>query len=148
MDGVLADFGANIENIYKLHGEAFIGRPDKAPFAFRDLPLIEGAMDAVHALASSGLYDLHIASTASWENRTAYQDKKEWLETHFGRLFHKKFICTHRKDLLIGDYLIDDRSENGAAEFRGKWIHFGKDFKNGTPNPYPTWESVLEELLG
>jgi hypothetical protein len=28
---------------------------------------------------------------------------------------------------MIGDYLIDDRSFNGASEFKGEWIHFGSE---------------------
>jgi 5'(3')-deoxyribonucleotidase len=35
-------------------------------------------------------------------------DKRFWIEDHFGNLFHKKMFVTHRKDLLMGDYLIDD----------------------------------------
>ena len=32
---------------------------------------------------------------------------------------------THRKDLLIGDYLIEDRLANGAKDFKGELINFG-----------------------
>jgi hypothetical protein len=52
---------------------------------------------------------------------------------------------THLKHLLIGDYLIDDRTANGAGEFgkltgSGEHIHFGtQEFQN--------WESVLNYLL-
>jgi 5'-nucleotidase len=53
---------------------------------------------------------------------------------------YKKLILTHRKDLLIGDYLIDDRTKNEAAEFQGKHLHIFSD-------AYPTWDSVLEELI-
>jgi 5'(3')-deoxyribonucleotidase len=56
-------------------------------------------------------------------------------------------FITHRKDLLIGDYLIDDRLANGAESFKGELIHFGKDYKTFEPNPFPTWESVLKYLL-
>jgi hypothetical protein len=44
------------------------------------------------------------------------------------------------KGLLIGDYLIDDRTANGAGEFTGKHIHFATD-------EYPNWDIVLKELL-
>ena len=34
-------------------------------------------------------------------------------------------ILSHRKDLLKGDYLIDDRPKHGADTFDGEWIRFG-----------------------
>ena len=36
----------------------------------------------------------------------------------------KRIFLTHRKDLLMGDILIDDRTANGAGEFKGKLILF------------------------
>jgi len=36
-------------------------------------------------------------------------------------------IITHKKNLVIGDYLIDDSLKNGAAEFPGRHIHFGSE---------------------
>ena len=36
-------------------------------------------------------------------------------------------FITHRKDMLIGDFLIDDRLANGAANFNGKLLRFGWD---------------------
>ncbi|MDR1007886.1 MAG: hypothetical protein LBL65_04890 [Campylobacteraceae bacterium] len=38
---------------------------------------------------------------------------------------------THRKDLNIGDYLIDDRTRNGASDFRDESILFGSDKFSG-----------------
>jgi hypothetical protein len=39
----------------------------------------------------------------------------------------------------MGDYLIDDRTKNGAGEFSGELIQFGSD-------SFPNWESVVEFL--
>lgn len=49
-------------------------------------------------------------------------------------------IITHCKHLCLGDYLIDDRPNNGAKEFSGKWIHFRS-------NEFPDWNAVLNYLL-
>jgi len=54
-------------------------------------------------------------------------------------LFVKRMAITHLKNMLIGDYLIDDRTKNGAGEFSGTHIHFGN---NGTD-----WNEVLRLLL-
>ena len=48
-----------------------------------------------------------------------------------------ELILCHHKQLLTGDYLIDDRKFNGASEFTGEWIHFGSEL-------FPNWESVLK----
>jgi 5'-nucleotidase len=62
------------------------------------------------------------------------------MTKHFDeKLVRKKLILSHHKNLLIGDYLIDDRRFNGASEFRGKWIHFGS-------KAFPNWSSVLNYL--
>ena len=42
-------------------------------------------------------------------------------------IWRKRMVITHRKDLCMGDYLIDDRDKNGASEFKGEWIHFGSE---------------------
>lgn len=49
---------------------------------------------------------------------------------------YKRLILTHHKNLNKGDYLIDDRTKNGAGEFEGKLIQFGTE-------EYPDWKSVL-----
>ena len=57
-------------------------------------------------------------------------------------------FTTHRKDLLQGDYLIDDRLKNGAGEFKGTLLRFGYDWENDfSPNEYPSWDDILSKLL-
>ena len=55
--------------------------------------------------------------------------KRYWLEYWFGETFHKRLVTTHRKDLLVGDYLIDDRLKNGAGEFKGKLLCLDRDWE-------------------
>ena len=55
-------------------------------------------------------------------------------------------IITHRKDLLIGDYLIDDRTANGAGNFKGTNLHFGWNYINQKDNTYPNWEAILDHF--
>jgi len=68
------------------------------------------------------------------------------VEKHLSEEAHKRLTLTHHKNLVIGDYLIDDRKANGAGEFKGEHIHFGVDYKTGKENPFPTWKSVLDYL--
>lgn len=62
-------------------------------------------------------------------------------------MFHKKIFTTHRKDLLVGDYLIDDRTKNGAGDFKGEHIQFGWDYENKKWNEFHNWDKVLTKLL-
>jgi len=147
MDGVLADFGKNIEKSVVAHWEEFRNKPDEIPGIFGNLDPIEGAVDAVKKLHDSGKFELFIATTAPWNNASALADKKHWIERYLGDIFHKKIVFTHRKDLLLGDYLIDDRLANGAENFTGTHLRFGWDYENECHNEYPTWDSILQLLL-
>ena len=150
MDGVLVDFGKAIENFFTLHPhlqERYKTHPDHIQGLFRNAPPMEGAIEAVKKLHESGKYEMFIATTAPWGNPMAGMDKRFWIEDHFGNLFHKKMFITHRKDLLMGDYLIDDRTKNGAGEFSGTLLQFGTNWETNNVNEFPTWESILEHLL-
>ena len=73
--------------------------------------------------------------------RYCRKDKNEWIKKHLGKSAHKRLILSHHKNLNKGDYLIDDRTANGAGEFEGEHIQFGSE-------KFPDWDSVLEYLLG
>ncbi len=59
-------------------------------------------------------YDTFILSTAPWGNPSAWRSKVEWVHQHLGTEAYKRLTITHRKDLVLGHYLIDDRPNNGA----------------------------------
>jgi len=150
MDGVLVDFENAIEMAYNKNPEfkeKYKKNPDEIPGIFKDPKPIKDSIESIEKLASSGKYDLFIATTASWGNPEAAMHKRLWIEKHFGELFKKKMVITHRKDLLLGDYLIDDRNANGAAEFSGELLSFGCAYEKKEWNEYRTWEDILKKLL-
>jgi 5'-nucleotidase len=150
MDGVLVNFGVAIQDWFEKHPhliERYKDNPDHIQGLFRNPPPVEGAIEAVKKLADSGKYDLFIATSAPWGNAGSAMDKRFWIEEHFGNLFHKRMFITHRKDLLLGDYLIDDRTKNGAGEFSGELLQFGVNYEDGVEGPYPNWQSILDRLL-
>lgn len=140
LDGVVADFDKGKKDHPMGNISPYIGRPDKLPGIYENLKPISGAIDAVNKIFCSNLFDVYFLSTAPWDNPNAWTHKRLWVAKHFDeKLIRKKLILCHHKNLLIGDYLIDDRRFNGASEFTGEWIHFGsKDF--------PNWKSVLKYL--
>ena len=151
MDGVLVDFGKAIDDWFQNHPhlkERYKTFPDHIQGLFRIAPPIKGAIEAVKKLHESGKYELFIATSAPWGNPQSNTDKRFWIEDYFGDIFHKRMFITHRKDLLMGDYLIDDRLKNGAGDFKGKLLRFGYDWENDNkPNEYPDWDSILDYLL-
>lgn len=143
LDGVIADFDKRILETRLKSNELVLmysGNITSVPDIFKDLDPIPGAVDAIKALADSNKYDLRIATTVPWSNPDAYKHKLQFLAKHFGNLFDRKVTTTHHKNTLYGDYLIDDRTKNGASEFTGEHIHFGA-------SEYPDWTSVLKRLL-
>ena len=143
MDGVLVDFEKSVETHfeqYPYQKSIYKNHADLIHNVFLNALPIEGAIEAVHKLEESGKYELFIATAAPWGNTESASHKRIWIEKYFGKLFKRKMFITHRKDLLMGDYLIDDRTKNGAGEFRGELIQFGTE-------QFPNWDSVLTKLL-
>jgi 5'-nucleotidase len=150
MDGVLVDFTSAIEEWFSKYPhlkERYKNNPDHIHGIFRNPPPIIGAIEAVNKLHESGKYEMFIATAAPWGNPDAASDKRYWIETYFGNMFHKKMFVTHRKDLLLGDYLIDDRTKNGAGQFKGELLKFGWNYETEEWNEYPNWNTILEKLL-
>ena len=138
MDGVIVDFMQSVKNHPEF--EKYKNEIDALPNVFLNALPMEHAIDSVGKLLDCGKYEVYIASTAPWGNIDSLSHKRIWIEKYFGDRLKKRLILTHRKDFLIGDYLIDDRTKNGAGEFKGELIHFGAD-------KFPDWDSVLQYLL-
>jgi hypothetical protein len=144
MDCTLADFNKYADELRAsglITGEE---RPDCWPGIFAHLDPVPGAVDAVDALKDD--YELYIASTNPWDNDEGAREKLWWVKSWFGgsgpeNPFYKHVIFTHHKELLRGDYLIDDWPAHGASEFKGELIRFGFE-------PYPDWPTVTRYLLG
>tara|TARA_B100000575_G_scaffold148723_1_gene118630 strand:+ start:4090 stop:4563 length:474 start_codon:yes stop_codon:yes gene_type:complete len=150
MDGVIVNLSENIRIWFSTHPhlkKKYINFPDHIPGIFRDPLPIKGSIKSIQILHESSKYDLFIATSSPWGNPGASTDKRYWIEKYFGTIFHKKLFITHRKDLLIGDFLIDDRLKNGAEKFNGELLRFGVDWQTGEKNQYPDWDSILKKLL-
>ena len=138
MDGVIVDFVSALELQDEDTLKKYEGRLDEIPGLFGQMKPMPGALDAVCKLNEK--YDCYILSTAPWNNPSAWSDKVAWITEHLDDVFHKKMIITHCKHLCKGDYLIDDRDKNGAAEFECELIRYGSE-------KFPDWDAVLEYLI-
>jgi 5'(3')-deoxyribonucleotidase len=97
--------------------------------------VIDGAIEAVAKLNAD--HEVFIASTPPWTRPEVWGHKREWIGEHFPNL-KRKIILTHRKDLLIGDILIDDSRFRGQPDFQGEWFWFNKNWNNRN------WEACME----
>ena len=142
MDNVLVDFRSGIACLSEETRQEYEGRLDEVPGIFSLMKPLDGAVDAVKLL--SQYFDVYILSTAPWKNISAWSDKAAWVQRYFGAdkdsQFYKRLIITHHKNLNKGDFLIDDRTKNGAGEFEGELILFGSE-------KFPSWKSVTDYLI-
>ena len=130
MDGVISDF----DKAKKGLSIALQKRPD-LHVDYLHLDIVPGAEEAVKYLHEH--HEVFIASTPPWSRIQVWADKRAWLEENFPYL-KRRLILTHRKDLLIGDVLIDDSRFRGQPDFKGHWFWFNKEWRN------KNWKACLE----
>lgn len=150
MDGVIADFAKGINDIdpsvdmsenpvdYETRSNRVVEICNMNRAIFHKLEPMKDSIEYVKKLFD--IYDVYFLSTPMWTLPESFTGKCIWIERHFGKDAIKKLILTHRKDLNVGDFLVDDRKHNGAGEFTGEHIHYGTgDFMD--------WKSVYEYLI-
>ena len=140
LDGVVADFNKGRKDHPLGNITPYIGKPYKLPGLYENLEPIKNSIESVNKILNHPSFELFFLSTAPWENSSAWSDKNKWVKRYLGKSAYKQLILSHNKHLNIGDYLIDDRTANGAGQFTGEHIHFGSP-------QFPKWQSVLDYLL-
>jgi len=142
MDNTIVDFKSGIKRLPKKDLQEYKDRYDDHPFIFTLMDPVKDSIESIKKLDKQ--YDLYILSTAPWDNPNAWKQKRDWIGKYFGDkkkdVFYKKVILSHNKNLNKGHYLIDDRPNNGAEHFEGKWIKFGS-------KEFPDWKTVTKFLL-
>lgn len=142
LDNTLVDFESGINRLTEVEAHLYDGRYDEAPGIFARMDPLPGAVEAFELLSRK--FDTYILSTAPWRNASAWSDKLRWVQRYFGASesswAYKRLILSHHKHLNRGDFLVDDRPNNGAKDFEGDWIHFGSA-------TFPDWDATTEYLL-
>lgn len=138
MDNVLVDFPSGIAKLDDRTRTEYEGKLDEVPGIFALMEPTQGALEAYAILCEH--FDTYILSTAPWENPSAWSDKLIWVQKHLGQHAYKRLILSHHKHLNHGHFLVDDRPNNGAEHFKGKWIRFGSE-------QFLDWEAVTKYLM-
>lgn len=140
MDGVLVNFQSGIDKLTDEERKEYQGRLDEVPGIFALMEPNDGAIEGYRWLCQN--FDTYILSTAPWDNPSAWIDKLLWVKKYLPNEAYKRLTLSHNKHLLKGDFLIDDRTANGAGEFTGKHVHFGPDGHKD----FGDWKAVVAYL--
>ncbi|MGR5347397.1 5' nucleotidase, NT5C type [Vibrio mediterranei] len=137
LDDTLCDYAGGIEMARKSSAAAY---PQSEPGFFKSLVPLPGAIETMKRLLESEEYEPFILTAPSTLNPLCYTEKRLWVETHLGMEFVERLIISPRKDLLKGQYLIDDYDHGkGQESFGGQLLHFGT-------NSCPDWHAVALHL--
>jgi hypothetical protein len=84
--------------------------------------------------------DLWFLTRPSVPNLHCYTEKAQWVRKYLGEAAQEKLIISPRKDLVIGDILIDDAINCGQPFFQGRWWRFGTETT-------PDWKWCHESMF-
>jgi len=88
LDGVLADFESARAQHPLSKQTPYIGRPDRLPGLFENIPPIEDGIRAVEQLMKLN-HEVYILSTAPWDNPEAYDRQATKLVNMFAENFQQ-----------------------------------------------------------
>ena len=134
------------KKVYELEGAAHLRDLMHEPGFFRNVPVIEGAVEAVREL-----YDKHevFIVTSCTEFPTGLQDKWAWLREYFPFIETSRMVFCGSKSIVHGDYMIDDKELN-LAGFNGEGLlfssmdnHYVKGYRRVN-----TWAEVTQYFRG
>jgi len=135
MDNVLVDFNSGIKALSKSKKTKYEGKYDECPGIFSLMLPVKGSIESYEKLSIK--FDTYILSTSPWDNPSAGKDKLLWVKKYLGKFAYKRLILSHHKNLNSGHYLIDDRTANGAGQFKGEHIHFKTEL-------FKDWDDILK----
>lgn len=129
---------------YLPYSKDFIRSCCRYPELYRDLEPVDGAIEGVKELQALG-HDVLIVSAVPKCAGFAYHGKLEWLRRNMPFFDLRNFIAAHRKDLVRGDVLLDDRPENlRAFKEMGCSVVFDRPWNRGMEDHYKRVRSWAE----
>lgn len=104
--------------IYDLEGAGHIRMALHEKGFFADLPVMPHSQVVVQELLE--YYDIFVV-TAAMEFRSSFEDKYDWMQTHFPFISWKNIVFCGDKTIIDAQYMIDDHVRN-LKTFRGKGL--------------------------
>jgi len=126
MDGVLCKFRK--KHAEEIERNPSIAYPQATYGFFAELEPHDMMVALYKTLEKSNLYEVHILTAPSYLNPLCYTEKRVWVEKHLGLKAAEAMIISGHKNLLKGDYLIDDNSKGkGQDGFEGSLLLVDED---------------------
>jgi 5'-nucleotidase len=143
MDGVIVNFDAAFPfRVLPEEKEAAKACPE----FWRHLPPMRQVIPALKWLDRN--FDIFILTTVPWDVPVAATEKILWVKKYLIDeipSLRKRIMTSHFKQLNHGEFLIDDRTKNGAGEF-GKWRNLGGELIQFGSEGLETWAKVCSYL--
>jgi 5'(3')-deoxyribonucleotidase len=126
MDGVLCQYTKRFNE--ELERNPKIQFPQATYGFFVNLEPHDMMVALYKALEKNEYYEVYILTAPSYLNPLCYTEKRVWVENHIGLKAAQSMIISGYKNLLKGDYLIDDNIiGRGQDQFEGKLLHVDED---------------------
>jgi 5'(3')-deoxyribonucleotidase len=74
-------------------------------------------------------HEVYIATSAGYEFTSAASEKFEWVKRYLGIEWLGKIVIAHHKNVVDGDYLIDDLPFPNGEDNGASWEHIVYDMK-------------------
>lgn len=124
LDDTLCDYKGAFDLVKESSPE--IDFPQSESGFYANLLPLPDAINAFKWLCKQEQLEVYILTAPSIYNPLCYSEKRLWVEQHFGFEHVHRLIISYHKNLLIGDYLIDDKGEGRGQEFfGGELLQFG-----------------------
>lgn len=174
MDGVLYEWGAQLNRVLQMLDPSFPIVPDRYRTGFGHLSgpnanttvlkwalehphlYTHGTMtpsaDAALAIMRDIGLDVLLCTTPAWKNPAAYNGKRDFAVDNFGDWVGEALVFTHDKTLVFGDVIIDDKP-GITGRHTPSWDHivFDRSYNEGydTGHRIHGWHGYgwLEALL-
>lgn len=132
----------NTWDLYSVFGEEVETVMHK-PELFRNLEPVKDAIEVFERLYLCGLFEMYIVSAA---NPCSVEAKCQWLKEFLPFFPEERFIMCRRKNMIKGDFLLDDGMHNieAFASEGGIPIIFDRPHNRGLGKGYYRVSSWLE----
>ena len=91
------------------HLKEAVWRHVQSPGSCQSISPYPGAKEGLDSLRE--VADVHVVTTPLVGSHSWQSERTEWLRTHFN-IHHEDVTFTHKKDLVRGDFIVDDKPEH------------------------------------
>ena len=132
---------------YPEHLRDAVQRIYTAPGFFRNLPPIDGALDALQAMLARG-HDVRICTSPLTLYQNCVGEKYEWVDRHLGAEWVARMVVAKDKTLVHGHILIDDKPHvTGARTPTWQHVVYDQPYNQQAPGLRLHWGN-WQEILG